>query len=132
MRKIIIIITIISLLNLIGCYSYQTITKDELSQAEEYKDLQVITKNKYVYEFDEGNYTFSEDSIYGSGNFKLMKGKRVYENYEGGIKFEDIEKLRMEGFDVVTTILAIGIPVVVIIIAAASFSPLGDGQLFSE
>ena len=119
-------------MNLIGCYSYQTISREELNQAEEYRDLQVITKNQFVYEFDEGNYTFSEDSIYGSGNLKLIKGKKVYKEYKGSINFEDVEKLGMDGFDVVATILAIAIPVAVIVIAASSFSLLGGGSLFSE
>ena len=64
MKKILITLTIISFMNLIGCYSYNSISKEELDQAEEYRDLQVITKNKYIYEFDEGNYTICKDSIY--------------------------------------------------------------------
>ncbi len=132
MNKMMSIVTIVSLLNLFGCYSYQTITKDDLSQSEEYNDLQVITKNKHIYEFDEGNYKISEDSIYGSGNLKLIKGKKIYVDYEGSIKFEDVEKLRMDKLDVVSTILVIAIPVVVIIIAAANFNPLGNGSLFSD
>lgn len=132
MKKIIITLTIISFMNLIGCYSYQTISREELNQAEEYKDLQVITKNKYIYEFDESNYTISEDSIYGSGNLKLIRGKKVYKDYEGSINFEDVEELGMEKFDVVTTILVIAIPVVIIAIAAANFSPLGNGPIFSK
>lgn len=132
MKKIIITLTIISFMNLIGCYSYQTISREELNQAEEYKDLQVITKNKYIYEFDESNYTISEDSIYGSGNLKLISDEKVYKDYEGSINFEDVEKLRMDKFDVVTTILVIAIPVVIIVIAAANFKPLGDGPLISK
>lgn len=132
MKKIIITVTILSLLNMFGCYSYHTISKEELNQAEEYSDLQVITKNKYVYEFDEGNYTISEDSIYGSGNLKLIKGKKVYEDYEGSIKFQDVDKLRMDKLDLGTTILVIAVPVIIIAIAAANFNPLGDGSLLSN
>jgi len=132
MKKIIITLTIISFMNLIGCYSYNSISKEELDQAEEYRDLQVITKNKYIYEFDEGNYTISEDSIYGTGNLKLVMGKKVYKDYEGSIKFEDVAKLKMEKFDVVSTILVVAIPVVIIVIAAANFSLLGNGPIFSK
>lgn len=130
MKKIIITITILSLLNLLGCYSYHTISKEELDQAEEYRDLQVITKNKYIYEFDEGNYTISEDSIYGTGNLKLVMGKKVYKDYEGSINFEDVEKLGMDEFDVVSTILVVAIPVVIIVIAASTWT-LGGG-IFSK
>ncbi|MBE0571503.1 MAG: hypothetical protein IH618_08165 [Ignavibacteriaceae bacterium] len=132
MKKTIITLIIISFMNLIGCYSYHTISKEELDQAEEYRDLQVITKNKYIYEFDEGNYTISEDSIYGTGNLKLVTGKKVYKDYEGSIKFEDVAKLKMEKFDVVSTILVVAIPVVIIVIAAGNFSLLGGDSLNLE
>lgn len=132
MKKFIITVTTLSLLNMVGCYSYHTISKEELNQVEEYRDLQVITKNKYVYEFDEGNYTISEDSIYGNGNLKLIMGKKVFQDYEGSIKIEDVEKLGMDKLDVVTTILAIAIPVAIIAIAAANFKPLGNGPIFSK
>jgi hypothetical protein len=125
-NKLISSFLVVTLLNLLGCYSYQTITKDELGQAEKYTDLQVITKNKYTYEFDEGNYTFSKDSIYGSGKLKLKSGKRANEDYNGSIYFEEVEKLKMDGFDIVTTILVIAIPVALIVLAAASFSPLDE------
>lgn len=132
MKKLIITTTILSLLNMFGCYSYHTISKEEINQTEEYRDLQVITKNKYVYEFNEGNYTISEDSIYGIGNLKLVMGKKVYKDYEGSINFEDVEKLRMDKLDIGTTILVIAIPVIIIVIAAANFSLLGNGPLFSK
>ncbi len=132
MKNLIITVIILSLLNLFGCYSYHTISKDELDQTEEYSDLQVITKNKYVYEFIEGNYTIGDDSIYGSGNLKLIMGKKVYKDYKGSIKFEDVEKLRMDKLDVLATILVVVIPVVIIAIAAANFSPLGGGSLNLE
>lgn len=129
MKKIIITLTIISFMNLIGCYSYHTISKDELNQAEEYSDLQVITKNKYVYEFDEGNYTISKDSIYGSGNLKLIKGKKVYKEYEGSIHFEDVEKLGMEGFDAMATIIAVAVTlgIIALIISSIDVSMKGFG-----
>lgn len=132
MEKFITVVTILSLLNLLGCYSYQTISREEISQSEENSDLQIITRNKYVYEFDEGYYTVSKDSIYGSGNLKLIMGKKVYQNYEGSISFDDIEKLRMDKLDVVSTILVIAVPVAVIVIAAANFKPLGGGPLLSK
>jgi hypothetical protein len=121
-KKLISSLLILLLLNLFGCYSYQTISTEELNRAEENKDLQVITKNKHTYEFEEGNYAFNSDSIYGSGKLRLKNDKKVNEDYEGSIYFQDIEKLKMKGFDVTTTILAVAIPLVLIIIAAANFS----------
>ena len=116
MKKLISILLAFALLTqIVGCYSYQPITKDELSQVEKYTDLQVKTKNQYTYEFDEGNYTISKDSIYGSGKLKLKYGKRANEDYNGSIYFKDVEKLKMDGFDIVTTVLAIAIPVGLIV-----------------
>ena len=132
MKKYIVTITILALLNLLGCYSYQTISREEINQGEECGDLQVFTKNKYIYEFDKGNYTINEDSIYGSGNLKLIMGKKVFQHYEGSISFVDIEKLRTDKLDVVTTILVIAIPVAVIVIAGSNFKPLGNGPIFSK
>ncbi len=129
-KKLISSFLVVTLLNLLGCYSYQTLTKDELSQAEKYTDLQVKTKNQYTYEFDEGNYTFSKDSIYGSGKLKLKNDKRVNEDYNGSIYFEEIEKLKMDGFDIVTTILVIAIPIALIVLAASSFSLFEEDTLF--
>ena len=68
------ILVSILLTQIVGCYSYQEITKEEFSQTEDYSDLKVRTKNQYTYEFDEGNYTFSKDSIYGSGKLILKTG----------------------------------------------------------
>jgi len=96
MKKLTITITILSFLNLIGCYSYQEITKDEFTEAEEYLDLQVITKDQYIYEFDEGNYIVQEDSINGSGKFvnkKLIKAR--FKDFNGSIYLEDIETFKL-------------------------------------
>jgi len=116
------ILTFALLTQIVGCYSYQPITKDELSQAEEYTDLQVKTKNQYTYEFDEGNYTFSKDSIYGSGKLKLKNGTWTTEDYNGSIYLEDVEKLKMNQFDIVTTIVSIVIPTGLIVWGIANFA----------
>ena len=84
-----------------GCYSYHNITKDELINAKEYKDLQVTTKDEYIYEFDEGSYTVDKDSIYGSGKFGVKKAK--FKEFTGSISLSDVEKVKfdeiMERFD---------------------------------
>ena len=130
-RKIISSIVFVSFLNLIGCYSYQTISEEELKKTEEYGDLQIITKNQRTYEFDRGNYTLTEDSVYGSGKLKVKNDLRVNEDYEGSVYWKEIKKLKMDGFDLVTTVLVIAIPVALIVIAAANFSLMeGEGSLF--
>ena len=119
-RKIILSVLIIALLNLLGCYSYKTISKDEFTQAEDYNDLQVLTNDKNLYQFEEDDYTFRQDSIYGSGKLKLRNGQKVSEDFKGSIHLEDIKKLQMDKLDVGTTILVIAIPVVLIVIFAVT------------
>ena len=109
MRKIIIWLTIFSVMNLIGCYSYQEITKDEFTKAEVYLDLQVVTKNQHIYEFDEGDYTVQKDSIYGSG--KLINKKTInakFREFTGSIYLEDIETFKFDKYNTVLTVLVIG------------------------
>jgi len=107
-----------------GCYSYNKITKDELINTKEYKDLQVTTKNEYIYEFDEGNYTVDGDSIYGSGRFfdsRVEKAK--YKDFTGSIYLPDIEKIKFDEFDTAVTILSVTVVVGLIVLLVANIKP---------
>jgi len=118
MKKIISSILVFALLTqVVGCYSYQEITKEEFSQAEEYLDLQVRTKNQGIYEFDEGDYTVKEDSINGSGRIIFRPGNKFGEDFTGSISLDDIESMKIDKFDTVLTILmsAIGVGAIVLI-----------------
>ena len=77
------------LTQIVGCYSYQEITKEEFVQTEEYSDLKVRTKSQSIYKFDEGSYTVMEDSIYGSGKTKLKHSNKRFEDYTGSVYLED-------------------------------------------
>ena len=75
MKKYIISILIpYLLLYLSGCYSMQKVTKDEFVQASDYPELYVKTKEK-EYAFEEDNYSFQNDTIYGKGKCKLLLNK---------------------------------------------------------
>ena len=93
------ILALALLTQIVGCYSYQEITKEEFNQTEEYSDLIVRTKNKYTYEFDENGYAVKEDSIYGSGRLILKPGIVFSEDFTGSIYLKDIESLRIDRFD---------------------------------
>ena len=96
------------LTQIVGCYSYQEITKDEFIRAEDYVDLQVITKNNHTYKFDGGDYIVKEDSIYGSGKFVNRKPRKtVFKDFTGSIYLGDIESLKFDSFNVLITIIGI-------------------------
>jgi len=96
------------LTQIVGCYSYQEITKDEFIRAEDYVDLQVITKNNHTYKFDGGDYIVKEDSISGSGKIVTpMLKRRDYKDFNGSIYLGDIESLKFDSFNVLITIIGI-------------------------
>jgi len=95
---------------IVGCYSYQEITKDEFLYAEYYEDLQIKTKNQLIYRFNEGDYIIREDTLLGNGKIvNNLTKKRDFVEFKGGIYFEDIESFYFDRFDTANTILSIGI-----------------------
>jgi len=117
------------LTQIVGCYSYQEITKEEFSQAEEYLDLKVRTTSQSIYKFNEGSYTVMKDSLYGSGKLKLKTGTGYYKDFTGSISLKDIETFKFDKFDTVMTISmsAIGVGAIVLIIvkiANTRFGPI--------
>ena len=119
------------LTQIVGCYSYQEITKEEFSQTEEYSDLKVRTKNQSTYEFDENDYTVKEDSIYGSGRLILKPGIEFNEDFIGSIPLKEIESLKIDRFNTGNTLgviafIAFGVGIIVFGIAE-SLSSAGFG-----
>ncbi len=96
------------LMQFFGCYSYQEITKEEFINADDYMDLKITTKDRYTYKFDEGDYLVKEDSIYGRGEFLNNKLKETdYKDFTGSISLGDIESLKFDSFDTISTIVVI-------------------------
>jgi len=113
------------LTQIVGCYSYQEITKEEFSQAEEYSDLRVRTKDQNWYEFNENDYTVNEDSIYGSGRNIFTPGSWA-EDFTGSISLNDIESMKIDKFDPVITVglIVAGVGLIVFIAdIIANFGP---------
>jgi len=81
------------ILYLSGCYSMQKVTKDEFLQTSDYPELYVKTKEK-EYSFEEGNYTFQNDTIYGTGKSILLIND--YLPFEGRISVNDVEKIEKD------------------------------------
>ena len=126
------ILAFVLLTQIVGCYTYQEITKEEFSQTEEYSDLKVRTKNQYTYKFDEGSYTVMEDSIYGSGKIKLETGSGYYKDFTGSISLKEIESFKFDKFDTVLTILMSAIGVGAIVLIGVWYSNMTIGPIFKN
>ena len=119
------------LTQIVGCYSYQEITKEEFSQAEEYLDLQVKTKNQYIYEFYENDYTVKEDSIYGSGRNIFKPGSWDWdEDFTGSIPLKDIESFKFDRFNTgntlgVITVIAFFGGIIALVVSGISSAGFG-------
>jgi len=81
------------LLQFSGCYSMQRVTKEEFSPAPDYPKLMVRTNEK-KYSFEEGSYSFQNDTIYGTGKCLLLKND--YLPFEGRISINDVEKIETD------------------------------------
>lgn len=81
------------LLQFSGCYSMQKVTKDEFLQESDYPELMVKTNEK-KFTFEEGNYSFQNDTIYGTGKCLLLKND--YLPFEGKISINNVEKIETD------------------------------------
>jgi hypothetical protein len=94
MKKYIAAILINALLiQFVGCYSMQKVTKDEFVQALDYPELMVKTNEK-EYSFEEGSYSFQNDTVFGTGKCLLLKNN--YLPFEGRISINDVEKIETD------------------------------------
>ena len=84
------------LLQFSGCYSMQEVTKEEFSPAPDYPELIVKTKAK-KYAFEEGNYIFTNDTIYGRGEFTLLENP--FKPFVGTISTKNVYDMQMNNSD---------------------------------
>lgn len=83
------------LLQFSGCYSIQKITKDDFSPSPDYPKLIVKTNNK-EYTFEEGNYSFANDTI--DGIYEPILIENVFEPFEGKISLNAVEEIELDEF----------------------------------
>ena len=76
-----------------GCYSMQKVTKEELSPAPDYPKLSIITDER-EFTFNQGDYSFKNDTIYGKGKSLLLKND--YLPFEGRISAYDVENVEID------------------------------------
>ena len=129
-KKLISSLLVVALLTqIVGCYSYQEITKEEFVQTEEYSDLRVRTTDQNWYEFYENNYIVKEDSIYGSGRKIFKLGNKFGEDYTGSISLEEIESFKFDKFDLMGTVIFIAIGVGILALIASSIEMIPEGSI---
>ena len=126
MKKIIIYLTIASLLNLVGCYYQQQMHPNEYNFADG-DNIQVTTKDT-TYSLSAKDYNYDKDTLYAR-SLKVVDKNHYKVQYKLTTKIpvKDIEKLEIEKTDVTATIgLVAGIVLVVtaiiVIIAIADYS----------
>jgi hypothetical protein len=112
-KKIIIYLTIASLLNLVGCYYQQQISPEEYN-FDENLNLQVTTKDT-TYSLNANDYYYDKDTLYVK-SLKVVDKNHYKVQYKLTTKIpvKDIEKLEIEKTDVTATIGIVAGVVVII------------------
>ena len=111
MKKLVIIILVISLFNYLACTSLNVATKESIE--EEIKDgtlrseMYIITKDNNRYHIGSWGYRIENDTLFGRG---LKVNPNGEEPFEGKIAFDDISHFEVEEGDAMATIgLVLGI-----------------------
>lgn len=112
MKKIIIYLTIASLLNLVGCY-YQQQMNLENYNFDAKDDIHITTKDT-TYSLSAKDYYYDKDTLFAT-SLKVVDKKHYKVQYKLTTKIpvKDIEKLEIEKTDVAaTTWLVVGVVVI--------------------
>jgi hypothetical protein len=126
-KKFICNILVVALLNLVGCYSFESITVPEYKQIEKEEgkpaEIYVLTKDGEKYHFLKDNFYIENDILYGKG--KLLLGDRE-ELIDKKIALSDIVLIEVENFDLGDTCLLsggilLGVGLIFFIIFAATY-----------
>lgn len=109
-QKIVVTILVFSLLNLFGCYSFNSITVDEYEKFEleegTPEEIYVKTKDNQWYHFTNYNYYIVNDTLRGNGRV-LINGWENAPNSK--IALCDIESIGVEDMNMYTTSLLVAI-----------------------
>ena len=98
-KKVICSIIVIALLNLVGCYSFESVTVPEYKQfvEEEGKPDEIYVKTKDIqeYYFSESNFNVENDTLYGTG--KLLRSTEAI-TFEERISISEIDSIQLYYF----------------------------------
>jgi len=126
MKRVIIYLTIASLLNLVGCYYQRQMNPEEYNFTNG-DNIQVTTKDT-AYSLIAKDYYYNKDTLFATSLKVIDKNHyKVQYKLTTKIPVEEIEKLEIEKTDVTATIgLVAGIVVIIagiiVIIAIADYS----------
>ena len=126
MKKLISLVLIISLLPyLTSCYSMKEVTKRDFQSDNERGKLNLITKEKKTYEFEEGEYFIISDTLSGSGR-KFSPEDTT--SFDGKIALNDMEEIHMSKSDGIKSTLFGVFMVVIVATALASILAASDNH----
>lgn len=95
-NKFICSVLVIALLNLVGCYSFESVSVPEYKQVEEEdgkpNEIKVVTKDLLEYNFYDSGYYIHNDTLYGKVSLKELP-------FEGKFAYWEIESIQLENFD---------------------------------
>ena len=93
-----------SLINLIGCYSYEhmrgTEIREELEQ-ENRRDISIVTKDYKEYQFNSFMYIVVDDSLLGTGTILRLNQQKPF---QGKIAVNDITDVEFKNTNVLGSI----------------------------
>ena len=118
MKKIIIYLTIASLLNLVGCYYQQRMTPGEY-KFDENLDLQVTTKDT-TYAISSDDYYYLNDTLFAKVPVQL--DKRTSAKQKINISSETIKLIEVNRMDTFNTAITLGVIALVALGLAFIFS----------
>lgn len=123
MKKIIISLTLISFLNLVGCYYQEQMNPTEYKYDEK-EELWLTTKDT-TYVLGKNDYQYQNDTLFATLSKKLDRETTLKTNIE--IPIEDVESVEVERTDVIATI---GLTVVIILaVPVISWGLIGGFKL---
>ena len=106
MRKLIIWLTIFSVMNLIGCYYQEQMNPGDY-KFDEGEDMQLTTKDT-IYNLIGKDYYFENDTLFATVSKKIDKQTTLKTNVE--IPVENIESVEVERTDaLLTTLTVVGV-----------------------
>ncbi len=128
-KKYFVYFLLLSIINLIGCYSFETIRgieiKNELER-DNRRELTILTKDYKKYQFDSFMYTVVNDSLIGTGTL-LRLNKEI--PFQGKIAVIDITDIEFKNTNIIGSIGMIlgvitvfGLIIIVIAISSDKYS----------
>jgi hypothetical protein len=128
-KKYLVYFLLLSIINFIGCYSFETIRGTEIKnelERDNRRDLTIVTKDYKEYQFDSFMYTVVNDSLLGTGTL-LRLNKEI--PYQGKIAVNDITDIEFKNTNIIGSIGMIlgvitvfGLIIIVIAISSDKYS----------